>query len=170
MPKKKVVRKSKRLKKVPPKKSAQIPVTKEMLFEVRDELKYSVSSLERKMESRFKKNDSRLNRIEACFKSVDARFGSIDARFESIDARFEAIDARFDKIDARFKLVDARFDKMESRFADIESLLKKVLSEVHRIGLFVEEQNARNKYVLDGYTSVSDRLDRIEKKIFKENV
>jgi hypothetical protein len=62
------------------------------------------------------------------------------------------------EVSGRFKEVDARFDKVDSSFL-------KVLAEVHRIGLMVEEQNARNKFVLDGYTSLSDRLDKVEKKI-----
>jgi hypothetical protein len=53
---------------------------------------------------------------------------------------------------------------MNSKFALMDSKFDKVISEVHRIGLLVEEQNARNKFVLDGYTSLSDRLDKAENK------
>ena len=66
---------------------------------------------------------------------------------------------------AEFKRVDARFEQVGASIADVKSGLEKVLAEVHRVGLMVEEQNARNKYVLDGYTSLSDRLDKVEKQI-----
>jgi len=62
------------------------------------------------------------------------------------------------KMDARFSRVDSRFSQMDAKF-------DKVISEVHRIGLLVEEQNARNKYVLDGYGLLNDRIDKNEKDI-----
>ena len=55
--------------------------------------------------------------------------------------------------------------KMDSKFSSMDSKFDKVLSEIHRIGLLVEEQNARNKFVLDGLTSVLDRQDRQENEI-----
>ena len=100
-------------KKIIPKKSKDIPVTQEMLFEVRDELKFSISSLEKKM------------------------------------------DSRFSDLDSKFSNLDSKFDKM--------------MSEIHRIGLIVEEQRAQNIFTLDGYTSSSDRLDQHEEEIKKIN-
>jgi hypothetical protein len=84
-----------------PRKSKDVPVTQEMLYEVRAELQHSIVSLESKMESKFK---------------------SVDGRFDLIDSKFE-----------------------------------KVLAEVHRVGLLVEEQNSRNRFVLDGYASLDER-------------
>lgn len=127
-----------------PKKSQQIPVIQEMLLEVRSELKHDISALDKKMDSRFSK--------------VDARFNKMEARFNEIDARFNEIDARFDEVNARFDEVHSKFHQQDSKF-------EKILSEIHRIGLLVEEQNARNKFVLDGYTSLNDRLDRHEVEI-----
>lgn len=48
--------------------------------------------------------------------------------------------------------------KMDSRF-------DKVLAEVHRIGVLVEEQNARNKFVLDGYAVLYDRQGKVEQQV-----
>ncbi|MEQ1664384.1 MAG: hypothetical protein ABL927_03310 [Bdellovibrionales bacterium] len=128
-----------------PKKSDHVPVTRAMLFEVRDELKHELSSR---------------------FFKVDARFAEMESRFDKVDARFAEMESRFDKVDARFAEMESRFDKVDARFANLDSKLEKILSEVHRIGLLVEEQNARNKFVLDGYTSLSDRLEKIENKDF----
>ena len=33
-----------------------------------------------------------------------------------------------------------------------------VKSELHRVALLVEEQNARNKYVMDGYSQIYELL------------
>lgn len=48
---------------------------------------------------------------------------------------------------------------------EIKSDVAKVQSDVDKIPSNIEEQNARNKFVLDGYTSLSDRLDKVEKQI-----
>lgn len=99
-----------------PKKSKDIPVTQEMLYEVRDEL---------------------IHRMDSRFSGMDSRFASMDSRFASMDAKFANIDEKFEK----------------------------VLSEIHRIGLLVEEQNSRNKYVLDGYEQIYRRQEFFEKSI-----
>lgn len=105
-----------------PVKSDNVPATKSMLFEVRDELKSDVRGLRHEMQASFKR----------------------------IEARFEEQKARFEKADAKFEKADAKFEKM--------------WAEVHRMGILYEEQNARNIYVLDGYTSINDRLEKVEKK------
>ena len=117
----KKINKKKLSKKVFTKKSYEVPATQGMLFEFREEMKMSMSSLNSKIDS-----------LEL----------KMDSRFKSMDSRFKSMDSRFDKI----------------------------LSEVHRIALMVEDQNARNKYVLDGYTSLNDRLEKVEKKVFEENM
>jgi hypothetical protein len=79
-------------KRLTPRKSKDVPVTQEMLNEVRSELKHSIVSLDLKMGTQF----------------------------------------------------------------------EKVLAEVHRVGLLVEEQNSRNRFVLDGYASLDERMGRLE--------
>ena len=120
----------------PPRKSPDIPVTAAMLNEARYELKAEITSF----------------RLE------------VNARFKQVDARFERVDARFEQIDARFEQIDARFEQVEASILSLKSEVAKVLAAVHRVGLLVEEQNARNKYALDGYASLSERMDEWEKK------
>jgi hypothetical protein len=74
------------------------------------------------------------------------------------------VDSRFKRVDAAIAKVQSDVAKVQSDVAKVQSDVAKVLAAVHRVGLLVEEQNARNKYVLDGYTSLSDRLDKIEKE------
>ncbi len=64
----------------------------------------------------------------------------------------------FKKVDAQFKEVDARFDKMESKF-------EQVLSEVARVGILVEEQNSKNRVVLEGLTGLFQRQERLEGRV-----
>jgi hypothetical protein len=51
---------------------------------------------------------------------------------------------------------------MDSKFNQMDSKLEKVLSEVHRMAIMMEEQNSRNKFVLDGYEQLYKRQDRLE--------
>ena len=81
-----------------------------------------------------------------------------------VNARFKQVDARFERVDARFEQIDARFEQVEASILSLKSEVAKVLAAVHRVGLLVEEQNARNKYALDGYASLSERMDEWEKK------
>jgi uncharacterized phage infection (PIP) family protein YhgE len=136
MAEKKMTRKSSRL----TLKSKDLPATAGMLHEARHELKSEMTSF----------------RLE-----MDARFSQIDGRFSQVDARFSQVDARFDQVDIRFNQVESSIAGLRS---ELKSDIEKVLAAVHRVSLLVEEQNARNKYVLDGYGLLSERMDKIEKK------
>lgn len=85
-------------------------------------------------------------------KSTEKRLNS---KFHKIDARFAFIDARFNQMEARFSEIDARFNAIESK-------IDKVLAEVHRMAVLMEEQNARNRFVLEGYDQLYKRQDRLE--------
>ncbi len=96
-----------------------------------------------------------------------AEFAKIDARFEQIDQRFTSIDQKFDAMEQKF---DGKFNTliahMDAKFEALYTLNTKTLA-------IVEEQNARNRFALDGYTLVYEkqletdaRLARIEKHIF----
>lgn len=70
---------------------------------------------------------------------------------QRMDTGFYKIDARFSSVESKFSSIDARFNDMDSQFADIKS-------ELHRVALIVEEQNARNKFVMDGYAQIYELL------------
>lgn len=50
--------------------------------------------------------------------------------------------------------------RMESGFLSLRADIHEIKSEFHRVALLVEEQNARNKYVMDGYAQIYDLLVR----------
>ena len=141
---KKLSAKKKIKKHLRPKKSGDVFATKSMLDNFRDELKSDITSVNLEVKS-----------VRSDVKALDKR----------IDARFNEVDARFDKVDARFNEVDSRFHKVDSK-------LEQVISGIHRVTALVEEQNAQNRYVLDGYASLYDsqenikvRLQKIEEKL-----
>lgn len=149
--------------------SKKLVATQGMFFHLEKELKLEIKSTEKRLSSKFHKIDARFASIDARFNKMEARFSDIDARFNKMEARFSDIDARFNQMEARFSEIDARFNKMEARFSEIdarfntiESKLDKVLAEVHRMAVLMEEQNARNRFVLEGYDQLYKRQDRLE--------
>jgi len=74
----------------------------------------------------------------------------------------DELKAKIDSLEARTDSLEARIDSLEAK---LESYFKKMMSEIHRIGLLVEEQNARNIIVLDGLRSLFDRQERLEARV-----
>ena len=132
-----------------PRKSANVPVTKAMLYKVRDELKSETSSI---------RHD-----LKAFRSDMSSRFHNVDSKFDGMNSKFHGIDSRFDEMNAKFHNVDSRFDDLDSKFHKVMAEIQKLTGEVHNTRLLMEEQNSKNIFVLDGYTSLSDRLSKLEK-------
>ena len=67
---------------------------------------------------------------------------------------------------------DKKFHEVKSEFHGVKSEIHELKAEVatlnkfvHRMGLLVEEQNNRNKIVLDGLTQLFEKQERLEKKV-----
>lgn len=169
--KKKIVR--------PIRKSTDVPITQGLLlatekklFSAISEIKFKNNSIDKKFFSIDKHLLSFTKQFESSnkrFDSIDKRFEAIDKRFDSIDKRFEAIDKRFGSIDRRFDAVDEKFEalekKMDSRFNQISSEIQGLRTDMHQMLILMEEQNARNKIVLEGYEQLYLRQDRLESKV-----
>lgn len=151
--------KTKKVKIKPVPKSKDLPATRGMLFEVRDELKNEFRGLERRIEARFKDHD-------ANFKNIDARFNEVDARFNKIDARFNEIDARFNEVDARFNRIDERFDRVDARFERLESAITDLTAKVHYMGVCFEEQRADNRATFEYLQGFRELWQNHEDRIF----
>ena len=66
------------------------------------------------------------------------------------------------RLESKISHVESKINQVESKVNNIESKIELVLSEVHRMAVLMEEQNTRNKFVLDGYASLYERQDRLE--------
>ncbi len=137
---------------------SELPVTRAMLLGVREELA------------------ARLDQHTAQFAEVHARFDRVDARLDQHTARFGEVDARFEQIDARFKQIDARFDRVDAEFrelrADMAALRQEMVAfkaevraDLARIKTIVEEQDARNRIVMEVVQGHNARFDRMEADI-----
>ena len=142
--------------------SGDVPVTQRMLFEVRDQLKRHTDAKFERLQSKFARQEQRFAKLDGKVGGFEGRFAQIDARFAEVDARFAAIDARFDQVDAKFKEVDAKFDELRS---EMKAGFATLSSEIHRVAVLVEEQNARNRVVLDALVGFTYRQDALETRV-----
>ena len=68
--------------------------------------------------------------------------------------------AGFKKMDARFNEVDARFDKMEGMFNHLMGMVAEIKSDSHRTLAIVEEQNNRNKFVMEAQNALQNQVNQ----------
>ena len=135
-----------------PKNLNDVPVTVELFKEFQNAFN-----------SKFMSFDKKFTSLEKMMRSFGERFDSIDKRFDSIDKRFDSIDKRFDSVDKRFDSIDQKID----------SVRDELKGEIHEVKLLNEEQNSRNKFVIDQYVSVYEqqrdlqtRVEKLEKEQF----
>ena len=68
------------------------------------------------------------------------------------------------KAELRAEIQDVKVE-LGARLGRVEAGLHEVKAEVARVAFLVEEQNARNKVVLDALVSFIDRQDRLEERM-----
>ena len=76
----------------------------------------------------------------------------MDAGFEGLRTEFKA---GLEGLRAEFK---SDFGGLKSQFGHLKADFGQLKSELHRVALLVKEQNARNRYVMDGYAQIYDLL------------
>ncbi len=75
--------------------------------------------------------------------------------YEMEDRLTHKMDSGFHKMRSEFS---GLFGGMKSEITGMKSDISGMKSELHRVALLVEEQNARNRYVMDGYTQMYELL------------
>ena len=55
------------------------------------------------------------------------------------------------RLESKINQVESKINQVESTINQVDSKVELVLSEIHRMAILMEEQNSRNKFVLDGY-------------------
>ncbi len=127
-----------------PRKASDVFVTQKMLFQVRDELKAQTASSEQKL-------------LSAVYE--------IRSENQGFKAEFESIRAEIHDIRSEMHDIRAEIHELRSDIHGVKSEVQALRADVHRIALLVEEQNNRNKIVLDGLTQLFERQGRIEEEL-----
>lgn len=82
-----------------------------------------------------------------------------------MNQRFGAIDKRLDSHDEKFKSHEEEFRSIDRRFDQVDTKLVEIQGQVSRIGVVVEEQNERNKVVLEGLSQLWSKSERTERRL-----
>ena len=121
------------------------------------------------------KNENDVPSTVEMFKELQA---SINSHFMAIDSRFDSMDKRFDSLRSEFKseihevkseihAVNSKVDLLKSEIHEVKSEIHEVKSEIHEVKLLNEEQNARNKFVIDQYVNVYEEQRDLKSRIEK---
>ena len=95
----------------------------------------------------------------------DKTFQFLEMMYVEMQKGFKKVDERFDKVDGKFIEVDERFDKVEGRLDKIEGRMDRIEGRVTRIE---QDHGKKLSLLFDGYKQNSDKLDRIEKEVTKQ--
>ncbi len=152
------------LKKLKVVKKKDVPATAGMLAAVRSELKHDITGVRIQVT----KLDAKIDQINV---HLSARMDGLEARMDGLEARMGGLEAKMDRLEIR---LEAKFD---AKFKDFQNVVRidveKILAIVSRSNALIEEQNARNAIVLDGFNMLLEqskkhdaRLAALEKKVF----
>ncbi len=72
---------------------------------------------------------------------------------------------KFQETEMRFHEVKAEIHEVKSVIHEVKANIAKLDKSVHKMALLMEEQNNRNKIVLDGLSQLFERQERVEKKL-----
>ncbi|MEK6706878.1 MAG: hypothetical protein AAB116_27135 [Candidatus Poribacteria bacterium] len=117
--------------------SKSLPATQGMLHLFRSELKADISELRSELKSDIKQ----------------------------LDAKISQVDAKVSQVEAKVSQVEAKVSQVEAKVEDVMKAVHHVAAEVARVGILVEEQNSKNSLVIEGYTGLAQRQDRLEMRI-----
>ncbi len=91
----------------------------------------------------------------------------------SMESNFHALESKFLVIDSRFNYFDSKFEGIDAKFKDVGSKFEKIMSILFEMKAMLEEQNSRNRVVLDGYAHLFDksvasdtRIENLEKRVY----
>ena len=128
--------------------SEDIPVTQKLLNERTQEVKSLVVSNSLQIKALDSKVENLSQKVDGLDKKIDSKYEDLDKK---IDSKYEALKS---EMNSRFESLEA---KMDSRFEEM-------MSVIHKNNALVEEQNSRNRVVLDALVGISERFDRTERE------
>jgi hypothetical protein len=154
--KRKVVLKGSRV--LPPKKSEEMYVTLKHLTAVEGKISSQITTVLLKTIS----NNEGIHHLN---KRVDSLKSEISSKFSKVDDKFKGVDDKFKGVYLRFDEMDKRFDKVDREILEIKGMLSTMLVKINHTLAVVEEQNARNLYVLDGYAYLISEQQKIHRRM-----
>lgn len=127
-----------------PRDSKDAFVSQKMLYSVRDEL---IAHTEKK------------------FQQTEVRFNELQSEIHSVKAEIQDVRSEVHAVKAEIQELRSELHALKAEIHEVKAAVAQLEKTVHRMALLVEEQNNRNKIVLDGLAQLFERQERIEKKI-----
>ena len=140
------------------KKSKDLPVTQAMLYSVRDELKSDIAS--QSLEIRSVRGE--VESLKGEVKSLWGETRSLRGEIQAVRGEVEVVRGEVEVV--RGEVISLRED-MNAKFDLVLAGMAKQDAKIHRMLTLYEEQENRNKYVLDGYHQLHRRQDQFEARI-----
>ncbi len=130
----------------------EIPVTRGMLSGVRTELLQRI--------------DQGREEARADNQRLEAKIDSVKAELKADNQRLEAkIDSVKAELKAEIHEVRAELHEVRAELHELKAEIHEVKAGVARIEVLVEEQNARNRIVLDGIVALLSRQNQVEQRV-----
>ena len=126
-----------------PIRSAQTPATVAMLYAMEDRL---------------------TDKMEAGLQGVKSEIHGLRSEFHDMKSEIHAIKSEIHEVKSEVQGLKSEIHGVKSEVHGLKSEIHGVKSELHRVALLVEEQNARNKYVMDGYAQLYEMVEKIAKR------
>ncbi len=154
-------------------KNSDIPATRGQLDDLRSELKSDIRAMGKRLESKISGQDSKFASLESKISAQDAKFASLGSKISAQDAKFASLESKISGQDSKFASLESKISGQDSKFLSLESKIEALTAVCHRTHAIVEEQNARNQFVFDGFKGLlasfqnhEGRLKRLEKTTF----
>lgn len=92
------------------------------------------------------------------YESEERLIHRMDMGFQELRAEIHGNKSEFQGMKSDIHGMRSDIHAIKSDIHSVKSEIHGVKSELHRVALLVEEQNARNKYVMDGYAQLYEFL------------
>jgi chromosome segregation ATPase len=119
----------------------EVPVSRAMLTGVRGEV---------------------LQRIDQAREETRADLQRLDGKIDAVRAELHEVKA---ELKADIHEVKAEIHEVKTEIHEVKAGMHAMQAQMARIEVLVEEQNARNRIVLDGITAVLSRQNQVEQRV-----
>jgi archaellum component FlaC len=129
-----------------PKRSKEMPVTVIMMDEMEGRLSHKIEGVRDELKSEMHGIRSEIHEMKSEIHGIKADLHGVKSEIQAVKSEVQA--------------VKSEVHALKSEIHGMKSEVHGLKSEFHRVALLVEEQNARNKFVMDGYTQIYELLTR----------
>lgn len=129
-----------------PVRSSDVPATSAMLYEMEERVGARINSVKYELKSEMSEMKSDISIIKSDVLGIKSDISGIKSEMSEMKSEMSEM--------------KSEMSEMKSEMFGMKSEMFGMKSELHRVALLVEEQNARNKFVMDGYAQVYELLSK----------